>query len=79
MLAKVLCSNCQYHNERPFRLANFYLFGDLCARHARTGGFAMSNARQNSEKKKIDYFELIVWTLATVIVLMLVAHWIGLY
>jgi hypothetical protein len=39
----------------------------------------MSNARQNSEKKKIDYFELIVWTLATVIVLMLVAHWIGLY
>jgi hypothetical protein len=34
----------------------------------------MSNA-----KKKIDYFEWIMWTMATVILVMLVAHWIGLY
>lgn len=41
----------------------------------------MSSAdRNNSTKKKnADFFELTVYTLAAVVVAMLVAHWIGIY
>ena len=42
----------------------------------------MSSSHRNSapeKKKKIDYFEWIVWILAIAIVGMLAAHWVGLY
>lgn len=40
----------------------------------------MSSSEKNSERKKVDYFEAIVWTAASIIVAMLAAHyWLGLY
>jgi cytoskeletal protein RodZ len=35
--------------------------------------------RSPEKKKKIDYFEWFVWTVATIIIAMLAAHWVGLY
>lgn len=41
----------------------------------------MSSPEQNSpeKKKETDYFEWIVYISATIVVLMLAAHWMGLY
>jgi heme/copper-type cytochrome/quinol oxidase subunit 2 len=41
----------------------------------------MSSPDRNepTKKKQMDYFEIIVWTLAIIIVAMLAAYWMGLY
>lgn len=41
----------------------------------------MSSTDRNASttKKNTDYFEWIVYALAAIIVVMLVAHWIGIY
>ena len=41
----------------------------------------MSSSDQGSsgKKKKTDYFERFLWVAATIVVAMLLAHWVGLY
>jgi len=44
-------------------------------------GVGMNNSEQTqtAKKKKFGLFEWFVYTVATIVVAMLVAHWIGLY